>query len=222
MTTIRQKLDTLSFIKTICYNLYYRLFPYSLEHSVAKELRGCKTILDAGCGDGGFMQRVLEFLPEDIMVVGCDIYEPYLKKANERNIYHYVEKKDLRNLTFPFRFDAVLANNTLEHLDKNYRYIKQLELLALKKVIIATPNGYLKSEIKGLPTETHLCGYTLKEMRDLGYEVRGWDQKYFCRLWHISPFGIRFIISALSHFSNAISYYFPETGAHILCTKEFP
>lgn len=83
------------------------------------DIRGCKRILDVGCGNGRCLQLLLQLADEDAVLIGCDLSRGMLRRAR-----HCLQSQrpslfaaDLR--AFPYRdasFDAVVCGWALEHL----------------------------------------------------------------------------------------------------------
>ena len=83
--------------------------------------------------------------------------------------------------------DCVVALHVVEHLEKNdsLRLINQMHTWANKLIIIETPNGFVKQ--KGTsenPYLEHLCGYTVRELQQLGFKVTGTTGLKFLRNNH--------------------------------------
>ena len=78
-----------------------------------------------------------------------DIFEPYLVESKKKGIHEdYIvsDVMDLSNHVSKNSHDAVIALDLIEHLDKDsgFKLLKMLERIAIKKVIIFTPNGFLR------------------------------------------------------------------------------
>jgi ubiquinone/menaquinone biosynthesis C-methylase UbiE len=83
------------------------------------DIRGCKRILDAGCGNGRYLRFLLRQADADAELTGCDLSEGMLNRARRRL------KSDRPNLLaadltrLPYRdhsFDAIVCGWVLEHL----------------------------------------------------------------------------------------------------------
>ena len=73
-------------------------------------------------------------------------------------------------------FDCVVALDVIEHLEKadGLRLLEQMEIIARKKVIIFTPNGFLEQEpFDGNEWQRHISGWEVDEMREMGFEIIG-------------------------------------------------
>jgi hypothetical protein len=79
----------------------------------------------------------------------------------------------------PFRekaFNIVLALDLVEHLKKedSIKLISNMKKLAKRLVIITTPNGFTSGKVvNGNILQLHMCGYTIRELKQFGYKVRG-------------------------------------------------
>jgi hypothetical protein len=76
----------------------------------------------------------------------------------------------------PGSFDCVLASDLIEHLEKEdgLKLMRSMELIARKKVIIFTPNGFLpQSAYEGNDYQIHRSGWEIEEMQSFGYRITG-------------------------------------------------
>ena len=136
----------------------------------------CDSLLDCGCGERSPIRafsRAIRFS------VGVEAHLPALASSRERGIHTAYVAADVRRVDRVFRprsFDAVLASDVIEHLEKSEgeRLIGSLERLARKLVILFTPNGFLlQGEADGNPFQFHRSGWTPEEMQARGYDVIG-------------------------------------------------
>jgi ubiquinone/menaquinone biosynthesis C-methylase UbiE len=82
-------------------------------------VRGCKRILDAGCGNGRYSKFLLRWADPDAVITGFDLSQRMLKRARRRlpspRVSHVAA--DLTKIPFPSGlFDAVVCGYVLEHL----------------------------------------------------------------------------------------------------------
>jgi len=120
-------------------------------------------------------------------------------------------------------FDCVLASDLIEHLTKEdgLKLIDMMEKIAKNKIIIFTPNGFLsQGEYDNNPWQIHKSGWTVKEMKEKGYEVIGIDgwkplrgEYASLRFW---PKHFWLIISDITQFFVKNK---PEKAFEILCYK---
>lgn len=146
-----------------------------------------ETVLDVACG----LSLKSKYLGAKI-VVGVDIYEPYLK-AIESNIPYVVIKYDIRRIADIFidnSFDVVYALDIIEHLckEESLLLVEQCKKIAKKAVIIETPNGYVPQnlDIQGFGAhdyQTHKCGWTVNDLEKIGFRciLRQYTMQNVCR-----------------------------------------
>jgi SAM-dependent methyltransferase len=85
----------------------------------AFDVRGCKRILDAGCGNGRYTRFLLRRADRDALVTGFDLSQRMLKRARKRVRSERVGfvAADLTRLPYAdATFDAVVCGWVLEHL----------------------------------------------------------------------------------------------------------
>jgi len=83
------------------------------------DVRGCKSILDAGCGNGRYSKFLLAHADADAKITGFDLSQQMLRRAHERlrseRVSHVAA--DLTRLPYADgSFDAVVCGWVLEHL----------------------------------------------------------------------------------------------------------
>lgn len=155
--------------------LRYDVIIGGLHYGLDKRLNGCKKVLDLGCGRRSPIQycRNVEYS------VGVDIFEPYIEESKSKKIHNEYLKMDLLDIDKVFEpksFDCVLGLEILEHLPKNdgYDLINKMSRISMKKVIISTPNGFVEqTDCDGNGNQRHLSGWTVKDLKDLGFDVVG-------------------------------------------------
>lgn len=134
------------------------------------------SVLDVACGLS-LKSRFLTPLPK--IIIGVDIYEPYLKNI-KADVPYAVVKYDVRKLKdifLPDSFDIVYAIDILEHLKRreSIDLIKQLKEIARKAVIIETPKGFIPQniDIQGYGAhkyQTHRSGWNVNELESMGFK----------------------------------------------------
>ena len=197
------------------------------EAAVQAEIVGqCETVLDLGCGSDSFIGPIKDRLTRS---VGTDLFKPSLDISRAKGLHHEYFKLDVLEAADQFgpgSFDCVMAIDLIEHLEREdgIRLIEQMEMMARKKVIIFTPNGFLPQEpYDGNPWQRHISGWGVAEMRGRGYRVigiNGWKplRREFARVrWR--PKSLWNVISIISQIFTTRN---PRHAFQILCVKELP
>jgi ubiquinone/menaquinone biosynthesis C-methylase UbiE len=154
--------------------------PNEVEPYILRYIEKNNKVLDVGVGFGknGYMIRVFN---NPCYFVGSDIFRPYLKIVKYHRVYDDVVLHDAAVLPFKSdAFDACLASEVIEHLDKKagVNFLNEIERVARKRVIIITPN---KAEIRegaltpvGFnPWEAHKSSWAVCDFTRRGYKVYG-------------------------------------------------
>ncbi len=142
--------------------------------ALRKALLGCATVLDIGCGTAPTLRQL--GVPH---CVGLEGYPPEFEKAQRLKTQDEIICGDLRNLTHYFKpgqFDACIALDVIEHLPKEegLKLMREMELIAKKKVIFFTPNGFLpQKQSADSDLQAHFSGWEANEMKGHGYDVLG-------------------------------------------------
>lgn len=202
--------------------LYYRFLP-NYPKELKKLTSSCSSLLDVGCGENS----PVKFLSKKIFSVGIDVHKPSLTKSKQNKIHHRYFQMNVIDIDKKFAqssFDLVLASDIIEHLDKKdgLKLIKKMEKIAKKRVIILTPNGFLTQErTNNNPWQLHLSGYSVKEMKAMGYKVfgiNGWKPLKGVRCFvTLRPKYFWLLVSTISQFFVKDS---PEHAFSLMCVKE--
>jgi SAM-dependent methyltransferase len=199
----------------------YRFFFPSLKQYVKKELAGCKTVLDLGCGNGTDSP-----LPGVALTysVGVEIYQPYLEECRQKKIHSEYIKADIRKIEFKKgSFDAVLMLEVLEHLtrEEGELMIDRCLRWARKKVIIATPNGYLEQDgYDHNPFQEHKSGWSVEDLHRRGFIVTGFQGWKKLRGYRALPrYRPRLLWEIISDLTQKVTYHRPELAFRLLAVK---
>ncbi len=199
-------------------DLYQKAFS-SFIHYLSKELEGCSSVLDLGCGrDSPLKYCSVPFL------VGVELFKPYLEESRRQKIHNEYIWGDIRKIEFKENsFDCVVLLDVLEHLSKEEgkKLILKAEKIARKKAIIFTPNGFLpQNERDNNVFQEHKSGWTVKELKELGYIVRGINGFKPLRAEgakiKFKPAGF---FSILSDITQKATYYYPSLAFQLLGIK---
>jgi SAM-dependent methyltransferase len=191
-------------------NLLKKLF----YMKIGRELRGCKRILDLGCGRSSLLER----LSGEYYSVGVDNYKPYLEESRQKGIHDEYVLSDIMKIDFPDRsFDAVISGQVIEHFTREDAVVlfKKMERWAKKKIILTTPNGFVPETEDDHPHEfmTHLSGWTVGDFAALGY--RTWGYTGFKSLYGKKGFG------KIAYFASfLVSYFLPRYAFQLLAIKD--
>ena len=211
-----------------------RLLPLAIFihcRPIRKELvKGIRTILDVGCGQG--LVAAYGIRHKNVYLAGAEIFEPDLLIAQKRNAHDDYVLADARSLPFQAKsFDVVMCLELLEHLDKEegLKLIRDAEEIARRKVIIATPFGFLDTDPRSNrsrqdelnPYQDHRGGWQPDELKALGYKV--YCNNYLHRLeeflaarhstWSWIMSTVIFTLLA------PLNWLSPRFGSHLFCVK---
>ena len=149
-----------------------RLIP-TLDTELGRNLRGCRTVLDLGCGP----KSPLSALNHLEKRVGVEPFGSYLELARASSTHDEFYQKLITDLEFePESFDAVIMIDVIEHMteEDGLAAMKLAEKWARKKVIINSPNGFIaQKSLDGNPLQEHKSGWSYSRMKELGYHSRG-------------------------------------------------
>jgi SAM-dependent methyltransferase len=184
-----------------------------------KELIGSKSILDVGCG----MSSPIRFCSVSYSI-GVDLFRLYLMQAKRNKIHDDYVLGDVRKLCFRnSSFDCVAALDLIEHLSKaeGYNLLREMERVARKKIIVFTPNGYLRQDAyDNNAWQAHKSSWSVRELKNQGYKVNGINGLYTLRGYMTM---IRFkptrLWKDISDMTQKATYYIPEFAFQLLCVK---
>ena len=208
--------------KFIYNNIYKKIFPdYPME--LGNVVGNVDTLLDVGCGDNSPVQ----FLAPDIYKVGVDIFEPSIEASKKKKIHSDYVKLNVLEIGDYFEessFDCAVASDLIEHLEKKdgYELIKQMEKVSRKRIIIFTPNGFLKQgEYNQNPWQVHHSGWTPDEMEGMGFKVYGINgMKRLRGEFSKIRYRPRFLWRFISDLTQLFLKQRPGLAFQMLCVKE--
>lgn len=182
-----------------------------------------RNLLDVGCGDGSPAQLAGRRLSE---AVGVDGDEQGLLLALKTGGYSSVRKMDIRQIAEVFgpgAFDTVVCTDVIEHLskDEGLALLNAMECVARKRVIVATPNGFVPQCDPDQPLQNHLSGWRVWDFEDRGYTVEGFGGWRPLKGHYALPrFKPRWLWWRLSLLTEKLLARFPGHSFHLLAWKE--
>lgn len=207
-------------IKNIVINFRNRFFYKLLE----VYLSDCNSVLDVGCGFNSAIGRVRKTFYSE----GMDIYKPSIdisKKNKTHDNYKLGNIKTLEKYYKQKSFDAVIALDVIEHLEKEdgIGLMEKMEKIARKKVIILTPNGfYHQGHIDGNIYQKHRSGWYTNDYKKRGYKVYGlWGLKAIRNEDAQIKYKPRILWSFVAFITEPIFYYFPNLSFDIFAIRTF-
>jgi 2-polyprenyl-3-methyl-5-hydroxy-6-metoxy-1,4-benzoquinol methylase len=129
-------------LKQLEYNGIQEMAAYGLHSDIFKMLepylREGMHVLDFGCGQGAFSQRLVD---KGLKVDACDINTDQIK-ARVNNKITFDLNKEIDPDSFSGKYDMVVALEILEHLQNPWKYLN--DCLGLLKedgiIVLSTPN----------------------------------------------------------------------------------
>lgn len=189
-----------------------------------KELSGVKTVLDVGCGSNSPLARI----KKNFYSVGVDAFEPSIKKSKREKIHDEYKLCDVLKISKHFKkksFDVVVALDLIEHLEKKegLHLLEQMELLARKKIILMTPNGFVSQHpIEDNPYQIHKSGWGISDFKKMQYRIYGIRGFKFIRGEYATiKYRPWFFWGLMSTMSAFFTYYLPTFAYQLLVIKEF-
>lgn len=213
--------------------IFKKIF-HTMDYCICRELSGCKTVLDIGCGPDSPIQRCSNVKYS----VGVEPYLPYLNKSKNKKIHNKYLNKKIEDLSFPNKtFDAIILIDVIEHMDKKSGEIllNKMGRWAKKKIIITTPNGYFSmGAVDGNSYQAHLSGWSVEDFAKFDFRCRGLTGAKFMYAsenqveefsegsfsfvnMRYKPKSLSFIINA---FLQIIVYYLPRQAFELLAVKK--
>lgn len=196
---------------------------YHFHSQIDKALEGCESILDLGCGTSNSSSA---HATKKRYSVGVDAFLPSIeesKKNNTHDEYYHMDVLDIGSTFKENQFDAVIALDLIEHLEKEdgKKLLEAMEKIAKKKVVIFTPNGFLaQGEYYNNPWQLHRSGWTAEEMRKRGYKVLGFGGAKILRPTFEVRFSPKKLWWGISHVTELFVRDLPQKAFSILCIKQ--
>lgn len=204
-------------------SLFVNLGDFFYYAILRKELKGVKSVLDVACG----ASSPLGAIKKTFYSVGVDIFKPSIIKSKKARIHDEYKLGDVLQLTAFLKkksFDAVVGLDIIEHLEKQqgYKLLKQMELLAKKKVIILTPYGFTQQHpYDKNPYQIHKSGWYPSDFTKKGYRVYGMRGLRFirgeCATIKYKPWLFWGTVSSLSQF---LTYFTPSISYQLIAIKK--
>jgi 2-polyprenyl-3-methyl-5-hydroxy-6-metoxy-1,4-benzoquinol methylase len=115
----------------------YGLHPQVLE-MIKPFLKPGMQILDFGCGQGAFSQRLAD---EGMIVDSCDIDTDQIRATVRQKIKLDLDKPEI-SASIPGKYDMVIAMEIIEHLQNPWKYITDAISLLKENgmLVLSTPN----------------------------------------------------------------------------------
>lgn len=189
-----------------------------------KNLQDCESILDLGCG---YFSPLGLINTKKYFTIGLDIFEKYIVISKRRNIhdrYIIYNILEIEKIFKPKSVDCVILLDVIEHLEKlrALNLLRKIEKIAVKKIIISTPNGFLKQDVyhKNIH-QLHKSGWNWKLFKQMDYKVFGKGGLKILKtergeIRH-GPFKIFIIFSTLSEF---FMKNIPQLAFQLFCVKK--
>jgi SAM-dependent methyltransferase len=204
-------------------------FPLTYTDIVARFLKGCKSILDVGCGNGELMINLRKRI--NVYSVGLELYLPYLHEAKKRKSHDDFILADARWLPIkPKSFDGVLCSQVLEHLNKieGLKLLENAEKISKLRVVIGTTIGYipylpLEPESDNNPFQVHKSGFMPQFFKTQGYRVRfqGLKLAYGPRGFMRSvPSLLRPLLGLIPYLIAPITYFSSRLAIYLIAYKD--
>jgi len=147
---------------------------------------------------------------DEAYLIGLDLEKKCLSFCKRFNVYDDLILAEASCLPFRSKsIDVILASEVIEHLprEREVKFLKEIEDICRKRIIITTPNGFLKQAeelIENSPLQKHKSGWSVKDFKRHGYRVHG--------------LGLRAPILILM--PNPIAYRFPRVARLLVAVKD--
>lgn len=185
-----------------------------------------ESLLDVGCGADSPLRHLRR---RPARLVGVDGHRPSLEASRRRGIhdeYFEISVLEIDRHFVAGSFDCVVALDLIEHLPKaeGLELIHKMATVSAGRVVLFTPNGFLpQGEYGDNPYQRHRSGWTVDEIRQLGFEVigiNGWKALRGER--SALRFRPRVLWGAVSWLTQPIVRNRPEHAFQLLCVRRGP
>ena len=187
-------------------------------------LASSSTVLDLGSGKES---PIKDFSKKLKYSLGVDNYLPYIEQSKKLKIHNKYLYSDILRACKDMSdnsFDCVIALDVIEHLNKENgkKLMKEMERIARKETIIYTPNKFLsQKKFDGNIKQEHLSGWSVNDMKRVGYKVFGMSGFKFLRGGKGEVrYKPNFLWQKISSATQIVSYFFPITAFQLFCVKK--
>jgi 2-polyprenyl-3-methyl-5-hydroxy-6-metoxy-1,4-benzoquinol methylase len=146
---------------------YYRYDKWDFDEAL-KEIAGCESIIEIGCGPGSFLERAKPRLKR---AYGTEFNGQALQMARSKGLEVFGLETDMKR--WEASFDAVFSFHVLEHVADPVAFIKEISALAKPggKICISVPNQagpirHIPDPLMNMPPH-HATRWQLKTFRTL-------------------------------------------------------
>lgn len=166
---------------------YY--MPQKWEHDVAiQDLKGCKNVLEVGCGQGTFVQRLIQ--EHSLAAMGIEFNKNAIQTAQSHDIP--VSDLTLNEIAHDKSkyFDAVCAFQVLEHVSSPRSFLEE-------SIQLIKPGGKL---LISVPNSRSFTKYAYNDLLDQPpHHMHRWCKETFLALQKILPLDlVKFRIEPLA------------------------
>lgn len=121
-------------------HLLLNRFYVAVGDLLSPRLRTGDIVCEVGSGAGFSTKRLREMCPADVELIGSDVGETLLHKAQSRNPGTGLVRQSVYRLALPDKsVDIVVMLEVLEHLDNPQGALAELRRVARRHVLISTP-----------------------------------------------------------------------------------
>jgi SAM-dependent methyltransferase len=182
------------------------------------------SVLDVGCGEDTSPFRLVERPPRQRRT-GLDHYAPALERSRAAGVHDAYILSDIFDAPeLDKQFDCVVALDIVEHFEKEdgHRFLRRLEQIARRRVIVLTPNGFQPSEpFDDNLSQRHLSGWDARELSGLGYRVFGANGLKALKGDYAKPkLKPAMLWLGISMLTQYVTVLVPEVAYHLFAVKD--